>query len=74
MLDQPQFPITFTWTNSGETEVFASLEEIECNIENFDSTTDDARVTDAIGRPVRIRVCLLDAEVFELQEEAGLKP
>jgi hypothetical protein len=73
-VDQPQFPVTFTWTSSGETEVFESLEEIECNVEHFDSSGGAAKVTDAIGRPVRIRVSLLDAEIFELQGDAKLKP
>lgn len=65
--DQPEFPITFSWVKTGEKEIFDSLEEIECNVENFDSSTGSALVTDAKGRSVRIRIALLNADIFELQ-------
>jgi hypothetical protein len=68
-MNTPVFPVTFHWLKSGEAEVLESLEDIACNIENFDSdaAADEAIVTDARGRRVRIRLVLLDIEVFELQ-------
>lgn len=65
-MDFPIFPITFRWAKTGEVETFESLKDIECNVEHFDSDARDAEVTDAKGRPVRIRVSLLDTETFEL--------
>ena len=64
----PVFPITFHWFKSGRIEEFESLEDIEWNVEDFDSEADggEASVVVAKGRPVRIRVSLLSMELFEL--------
>ena len=62
------FPIQFRWVRSGEVEQFDSLEDVEWNVEDFDSDSDgsEARVTDAKGRAVRIRISVLSTEIFEL--------
>jgi len=67
-MEAPEFPIKFRWLKSGEVEEFDSLQDIEWNIEDFDSDADggEASVVDAKGRPVRIRVSLLTTELFEL--------
>lgn len=64
---EPEFPIMFHWLETGEIEGFDSLADIECNIEQFDSDHGEAVVTDAKGRSVRIRVSLLNTELFELK-------
>jgi hypothetical protein len=65
-METPAFPITFYWLSTGEVEVFESIMDIECNVEHFDSDERAAEVTDANGRPVRLRVSLLSMEIFEL--------
>lgn len=62
----PVFPITFHWLATGEVEAFESIKDIECSVENFDSDTGAAKVVDAQGLRVRIRVSLLNLEAFEL--------
>lgn len=64
----PMFPVTFHWIKTGEVERFDSLQEIECNVEHFDSDVGEAKVIDAMGRPVKMRISLLNAEVFELEQ------
>ncbi len=67
-MEVPEFPIKFHWFKSGEVEEFDSLQDIEWNVEDFDSDADggEARVTDAKGRSVRIRISVLNTERFEL--------
>ncbi len=66
-MTSPVFPITFHWLATCEVEAFESTKEIECNVENFDSDSGAAEVTDAQRRPVHIRISLLNLEVFELR-------
>ncbi len=65
----PEFPITVTFHEDGEIWVLDSIAELACNLEWFDSDDpeENASVTDATGRPVRIKVENLDVLVFELQ-------
>jgi hypothetical protein len=65
-MNTPVFPITFRWKDTGEQEVFESMRDIECNVENLDSDMGEVIITDAYSRPVRIRIVLLNTEIFEL--------
>jgi hypothetical protein len=65
---QPQFPIEFHWVNTGEIEAFDSIEDIELNIEDFDSDLGEAIVKDALGRTLRLRVSLLNVEAFSVKQ------
>jgi hypothetical protein len=55
---------------SGETEEFENFEDIELNLEWFDSESSDAegkaRVFDRLGRPVLLKVVNLELQWCEL--------
>jgi hypothetical protein len=54
-----EFPISIRFEN-GEVEQYKSPEELEMNLEDFDSDEDaDCEVRDRLGRRVRLRVSLL---------------
>ena len=60
-LDHPIYPLTVRWSSS-ESEVFQNENDIECNLEDFDSEKkrNNAAVFDSLGRPVRLRVQALE--------------
>lgn len=64
----PSFPITIEWIKSREVERFDSMEELECNLENFCSGQGEAIATDANGKRVRLRIDLLSVSIFELEQ------
>jgi hypothetical protein len=64
-MDKPIFPIKLIWKESDQIDQFDSVEDVECNLEHFDSQTGEAIVIDALGRNVHLRVFLLNIEVFE---------
>lgn len=57
---KPQFPLQIVWLETGEAESFEDAQDLICNLEDFDSTDPkaaaEARVTDALGRPVHLLV------------------
>jgi hypothetical protein len=59
--DQPLFPLTVQWSSS-EAEVFQDANDIECNLEDFDSENKRSSVSvkDSLGRPVRLKVEALE--------------
>lgn len=47
--------------DNGEVEAYATVEDLVCNLEDFDSdSTVDCKVTDSSGRPLRLKLELLD--------------
>lgn len=66
---QPEFPIKVTF-DDGEIEFYNDVEDIELNLEDFDSEIDtDCSVEDRFGRTVSLRVKLLNLERFELDRK-----
>ena len=60
------FPITVTFEN-GEAEQYASEQELECNLEHFDSeTAKGCAVVDAKGRRVRLKLDTLELKELRL--------
>lgn len=60
------FPISVTFEN-GEVEQYESVEDLELNLEDFDSDVDvECRVVDGLGRPVRLKLKLLDVKELSL--------
>lgn len=54
-----QFPISVQFEN-GEVESYSTIEELETNLEDFDSDVDQGcLVHDKCGRPVRLKLRLL---------------
>jgi hypothetical protein len=66
-IDEPQFPILIEWLETGESESFDSLVEIEQNVEDIDSERSHVNVFDRRRRRVRLRIDTLATEIFELQ-------
>jgi hypothetical protein len=63
---EPEFPISVRFED-GEVEEYEDVEDLICNVEYFDSDIDtacDAR--DARGRPVRLKLKLLDLKELSL--------
>jgi hypothetical protein len=57
---QVVFPLTIQF-EGGEEERYESVEDLERNLEDFDSDVDvGCHVTDALGRPVRLKLRLLN--------------
>jgi hypothetical protein len=64
------FPVTVTFEN-GETAQYSSVTDLECNLEHFDSTVETrCRVADARGRPVHLKVHLLEVKELRLMPPA----
>jgi hypothetical protein len=66
---EPEFPISFRFEN-GEVEEYEDVDELIHSLEDFDSDLDtacDAR--DARGRPVRLKLKLLDLKELSLAEQ-----
>jgi hypothetical protein len=60
------FPVSVTF-ESGEVERYESVEDLERNLEDFDSDVDvGRRVVDGLGRPVRLKLKLLAVEELSL--------
>ena len=69
---QPTFPVTVRFEKDGEDWVFDSIKELACSLEWFDSDDPEqnARVTDALGRAVRLKVEELEVTTFELLDSS----
>ena len=60
------FPVSVTFEN-GEVERYESVEDLELNLEDFDSDVDvECRVVDSLGRPVRLKLKLLEVKELSL--------
>lgn len=59
------FPLTFRWED-GEVEACPDMDYLCCNIEWFDSEDGDAVVTDALGRPVRLKLEATEVRLLQL--------
>ena len=60
------FPISVTFED-GEVERYESVEDLELNLEDFDSDVDvECRVVDGLGRPVRLKLELLEVKELSL--------
>lgn len=66
---QPEFPLTVRFFEDDTTMVLNSREEVECNLEWFDSDDSEqhAEVRDAHNRSVRLVVRDLSLITLELQ-------
>jgi len=65
---EPEFPISVCFEN-GEVEEYGDVEELIHNLEDFDSDLDTAcAARDAQGRPVRLKLKLLDLKELSLAE------
>jgi hypothetical protein len=66
---KPEFPIYVRFEN-GEVEEYEDVEHLICNLEDFDSEIDtDCDARDARGRPVRLKLKLLDLKELSLAEK-----
>lgn len=63
---QPEFPISVRFEN-GEVEEYDDADDLIHNLEDFDSDLNtDCDVRDARGRPVRLKLKLLDLKELSL--------
>lgn len=63
---QPEFPISVRFEN-GEVEEYDDADDLIHNLEDFDSDLNtDCDVRDAHGRPVRLKLKLLDLKELSL--------
>ncbi len=69
---KPVFPLCIR-TEEGVEEVVNSEEELATSLEWFDSTKSDGSVviTDALGRPVVLRIDAMEITVLEVGEDPG---
>lgn len=66
MQPKPEFPIYVRFEN-GEFEQYDDVDELIHNLEHFDSDRDtDCQARDARGRPVRLKLTLLDLKELSL--------
>ena len=73
---QPTFPLTVVW-DDGSIEVLQDALEVETGLEWFDTDELDGgpvTITDAEGRPVRLRVEALQIITCEVDEAAAPVP
>jgi hypothetical protein len=60
------FPLSVTFEN-GEVAQYESVEDLELNLEDFDSDVDaGCRIIDGLGRPVRLKLKLLEVKELSL--------
>lgn len=60
------FPVSTTFED-GEVEQYEDVEDLIYNLEDFDSDADaGCRVIDKLGRPVRLKLKLLELEELSL--------
>ncbi len=65
METEAYFPITIQFED-GETEQYGSIEDLEMNLEDFDSDLDiNCQVLDRFGRPMRLKIKLLKLQHLE---------
>ena len=65
------FPVSVTFED-GSVEVYESIEDLELNLEDFDSSSAiDCRVEDNLGRLVHLRLKLLKVQELRLIARAG---
>jgi hypothetical protein len=63
---EPEFPISVRFEN-GEVEEYEDVDELIHNLEDFDSDLNtDCDARDARGRPVRLKLKLLDLKELSL--------
>lgn len=63
---EPEFPISVRFED-GEVEEYEDADDLIHNLEDFDSDVDTAcDVRDARGRPVRLKLKLLDLQELSL--------
>ena len=63
------FPLSIRFED-GEVEQYVSVEDLELNLEDFDSDVDTGcRVLDKLGRPVRLKLKLTDLKELSIQTE-----
>jgi hypothetical protein len=61
------FPLRIRFED-GEVEEYESVEDLEMNLEEFDSDLDvECQVHDALGRPVRLKLKLLKTKELSVQ-------
>lgn len=66
MNPEVKFPLTVRFED-GEEEQYENVEELECNLEDFDSDTDTlCQVWDALKRPVHLKLRLLTLKELSL--------
>ena len=67
-MQQPEYPIKVGFEEDGETWILNNDKELATTLEWFDSDAPDehAKVTDKLGRAVRIKIEKLELLVFEL--------
>ena len=62
--NQPRFPIRIVWHDSGAVEIYQDEIDLLQNLEDFDSSapgaSEEATITDALGRPVILVVRIYD--------------
>ena len=65
-MDNVKFPVSVTFEN-GEVERYESGEDLELNLEDFDSDVDvECSVVDRLGRPIRLKLKLLAVKELSL--------
>ena len=63
----PVFPLTVQFED-GEEEDYVSVEDLEMNLKEFDPDLNEGcRVTDALGRPVRLKVKMQRIKALSLR-------
>lgn len=63
---EPEFPISVRFEN-GEVEEYGDVDELIHNLEDFDTDVNtDCDVRDARGRPVKLKLKLLDLKELSL--------
>ena len=62
----PAFPLKVRFQD-GDEEPYDSAEDLEMNLEEFDSDDEGCRVTDALGRPVRLKLDPTGIKAFSLR-------
>jgi hypothetical protein len=69
--DKPQFPIKVFFYEDNDEWILNSEDDIALNLEWFDSEDieENTKVTDRLGRPVRLKVEALQVIKFELKLE-----
>ena len=75
MADVPEFPITIAFHEDRDAWTAVSLEELLSELPWFDSDGPGlrARVTDALGRLVRLRIQNMSLVAFEVTEAWGFR-
>lgn len=73
MTSSPLYPLTVHWLRENETEVFATPELAEMDLEFFDTDDGEALVTDREGRLVDLKIDFLEIVKCELKDDRERK-